>query len=173
MRLARLGLLFLLMCCLVPAAQAKDLRKRFGAGIDTQLSLLPTGQAGPASLSFKYTLPASDKTINMQIEALLGLGIVENEAAYVVGGGRFLYTVIAEDNCNVFLGVGGAYLRGDAFDSTGTVRVQPLAGIEFFLFGLENLGFTASVGANVDIGNPLAVSTTASTVGNLGIHYYF
>lgn len=168
-------LLFLIaLCCVAPAAQAKDLRKKVGVGFDSQLSLGSDGVAGPTSLSVKYTLPASDKTVNIQLEALLGLSVVENRAANLVGGGRFLYTVIAEDNCNVFVGVGGAYIQGDDVDTVdGAIRIQPLGGVEFFLFGLENLGFTASLGLNVDLGNPVSISTTAATVGNLGVHYYF
>ncbi len=174
MRFVRYSLFLLSLCFLVPIAPAKDLRKKVGVGIDSQLSLASSGQPGPASLSFKYTLPAADKTINTQLQLLLGLGIVEQKTATVVAGGRVLYTVVAEDNCNVFVGVGGAYLRGDSVTSTtGIVRVQPLGGVEFFLFGLENLGFTASLGLNVDLGSPISFSTTGASFGNLGIHYYF
>ncbi len=168
------GMVILAMLLVVSPAWAKDLRERVGAGIESQMSLRVAGEPSPANLSVKYTLPAADKTINIQLELLLGLGVVENDEASVTGGARFLYTVVAEDNCNVFLGVGAAYLRGADLPSTfGYVRLQPLAGVEFFFYGLENLGFTTSVGLNVDMGDPLAVSLTGAGFGALGIHYYF
>ncbi len=110
-------------------AQAKDLRNRIGAGMDTQMSLRGDGNFMPTNLSLKYTFPASDKTINIQTELLLGMSVKENAGAYVSAGGRFLYTVVAEDNCNVYVGTGLSYFR--APDLPGAyVRLQPLAGVE-------------------------------------------
>ncbi len=177
MRRLFLGLIVLLVSTLPCLVQAKDLRNRLGAGMDTQMGLMGSGSKSPvlpANLSVKYTLPASDKTINIQFELLLGIDLPENDSASVVGGGRFLYTVVAEDNCNVFLGVGTAYLRSpDLPNASGLFRIQPLSGVEFFFYGLENLGFTTSVGINVDLGNPLGVSVVGATFGAVGVHYYF
>jgi len=154
--------------------QAKDLRNRFGLGLDNQLTLSGMAASSPASFSVKYTLPSQDKTINTQVEILAGLSLIENQPASVTLGGRFLYTAIAEDNANVFVGLGGAWLQGSNLEySSPVLRIQPISGVEFFLFGLENLGFTTAIGLNIDLFSPVSIGTTGSTTANLGIHYYF
>jgi hypothetical protein len=44
-------------------------------------------------------------------------------------------------------------------------------GADFFLFGLENLGFTIEWGLNIDVGPTSGVSTTAAAAA--GAHYWF
>lgn len=179
MRLLRFTLCALLTLLLTSAAHGKDLRGRFGVGVDTQMALSAT--AAPTALSVKYTLPAADKTINMQVQGLFALKITEQQPASMMAGARFLYPLVAEDNLNLFVGIGAAYLSGAAFDLAlddngdplDTFRVQPLMGLEFFFYGLENLGFTAGLGLNVDLLGAVQVATTGATFGALGIHYYF
>ena len=68
---------------------------------------------------------------------------------------------------NLYLGVGAGYLGGP-----GTIRVQPGIGAQFFLFGLENLGFSAEWGVNVDLGSTYALTTFGSGPA-AAVHYYF
>ena len=158
-----------LVCIGLPGeAQAKDLRNRLGVGFDTQISQIP-------ALSIKYVLPASDKAIGIAIEALGGMRLPAEGQRQIVAGGRLLYTVVAEDQMNLYLGLGSMYLSTESESMTFEgLRAQALMGAEFFLYGLDNLGLSLQVGVNVDLGgDTVGVSTGASSLGGLGLHYYF
>ena len=89
-----------------------------------------------------------------------------------------LFAFLAEDNLNLYAGVGAGYAGFD--DGSRAVRAQPALGVEFFLFGLENLGLSAEFGVNVDVGissSGIDVTTgagpDASSFAAIGVHYYF
>jgi hypothetical protein len=79
-----------------------------------------------------------------------------------------LYGTIAEDNMSLFAsgGVGAMMESGGS-----TVRLQPGMGADFFLFGLENLGFTVEWGINLDLADTASLSTSAAMAA--GAHYWF
>jgi hypothetical protein len=64
----------------------------------------------------------------------------------------------------------GAGIWGEG--NTNSLRLQPVVGAEFFLYGLENLGFLVEWGLTVDLGSENRVYTT-STAPSAGVHYYF
>jgi len=167
--LQRTSRFLLLAACLsllfAAPAEAKDLRKRFGLGFTTQFSPV-------SSLSAKITLPAPNPTINIQIQALVGFAILAKQNNTFFAGGRFLYTFIAEDNLNVYGGIGVGWVRWDAIEQA--VRIQPVVGVEFFFFGLENLGISAEGGVTVDAGTAgVDVMTSSGNFLGAGVHYYF
>lgn len=150
------------------AAHAKDLRNRFGLGYNAQLGGLP-------AISLKYTLPAKDKAINLAVEGLGGATLPSDGSQEIMAGLRVLYGVVAEDQMNLYVGLGGLYVHSDAAAFAG-VRAQPVLGAEFFLYGLDNLGFSLEVGVNLDVdlvAGGVGASTAASSMGGLGLHYYF
>lgn len=156
---------------LAPPAQAKDLRGRVAAGVELSSSLFSPTVPVPPALSVKFTLPGAQKSINSQLQAYAGAQHLtlsgNDESLAVAGGARYLFTFVAEDNCNFFggLGAGVAYHWASAGDTLDPFA-EPIAGIEFFPFGLENLGLTAA--ALVHLG--LASQGTAAL---FGAHYYF
>lgn len=143
-------------------AHAKDLRNRVGVGFNTW-----SGGGALTNLSVRWGLPTSDPAVNVQFEGDLGLNTTAGSSA-VFGGGRLLYGVVAEDNMNLYLAGGAGYLNTEDGSS---VRIQPGLTVDFFLFGLENLGFTGGFGANIDLGANGAVTTTGAAMG--GFHYWF
>jgi hypothetical protein len=147
-----------------PAVQAKDLRNRVGVGFNNQF-----GQA--ASLSARYGLPMPDQVINLQLEVLAGVDIASGSDTTdaVSAGARLLYGLVAEDNMNLYAAAGLGWV---SYGETSAVRVQPGLSAQFFLFGLENLGFSADWGLSIDLGNPVALSSFTSAPG-MGLHYYF
>jgi hypothetical protein len=56
-------------------------------------------------------------------------------------------------------------------DDGTTLRIQPAMGADFFLFGLENLGFTVEWGLNLDLTGQSGIATTAAV--GAGVHYWF
>ena len=158
-----------LLMAAVPA-DAKDLRGRFAFGFNNQLSPV-TGA------SIKYTFPAPQPTVNIQIQGIAGIALFNARALNdkFFAGFRMLFTFIAEDNLNVYAGTGAGYAGFD--DGSRAIRAQPVVGVEFFFFGLENLGFSTEFGVNLDIGvaprTALDVSTASGSFAAVGVHYYF
>ena len=153
----------LLALLLVSApADAKDLRSRVGIGFHEQFGSV-------TALSVRAGLPTGKPTSIIQFEADVGADLSAVTEPKFFAGGRLLFTVVAEDNMNLYLGAGGGYIV-DGPD--GVVRLQPVAGAEFFFFGLENLGFSVEWGVNVDLGAAWAVKTVGSSPA-VAAHYYF
>lgn len=150
----------LLVCS--SAAHAKDLGNRLGVGFQSQLGTVP-------AVSLRYGLPTANPAINVQIEGDFGISSRQGETFQLFGGGRLLYAVVVEDNMNLYLYGGAAYIdEGGA----GLFRVQPGIEVQAFPFGMENLGVTAGVGANIDLGDG---ETGFETIGAVlaGFHYWF
>ncbi len=167
-------LLFLVtpLLCLSHDAAAKDLRGRIGAGFNQQFGHV-------SALSVRYAIPTKSHAINVHIEANFGLDtaseptpdpdnndFVSNRSVF--SGGRVLYGVVAEDNMNLFVGGGVGMLTNS---DSNTIRLQPSMGADFFLFGLDNLGFTVEWGLNIDTGGSPGVETAAAV--GAGVHYWF
>jgi len=155
-------LLALSALALGSASHAKDLRSRTGVGFNQQFGHV-------SALSVRYGLPTPSPVMNIQVEGVFGLDTAATETGGdVVYGARVLYGFLAEDNLNLFAGGG---LGGVNRAAENTLRLQPTMGADFFLFGLENLGFTVEWGLNLDIGPSSGVSTTAASAA--GVHYWF
>lgn len=149
-----------LLLLIAAPASAKDLNGRLGVGASAQLT-------GGSALSVRYGLPLGNPLVNLMVEADVGVDAGPTATA-LAAGGRVLYGVVAEDNMNLLVGAGAAYVT-DGLD--GHVRVQPSLGAEFFLFGLENLGFDAEIGLDVDVGASSRVTVRGAP--GVGFHYYF
>ncbi|MFM2244680.1 MAG: hypothetical protein RL071_754 [Pseudomonadota bacterium] len=147
---------------LLPArADAKDLRKRFGLGFNSYLD-------ESAGLAARYVVPSGDEALNIVVEGNVGFSTISLSERFAAGG-RLLTSVVAEDNMNFYVGGGLGYVSGDAGDA---LRIQPLASVDFFMFGLENLGFTSSFGVNIDVGGGRGGLSTASQA-SAGLTYWF
>lgn len=158
-------LLPLLLLLLPAAAEGKDLRQRFGVGFNNNFSSL-------TSLSGKIGLPAPKESINLQLQVMVGFALLKDQDDRFFAGGRVLLPILAEDNLNLYGALGGGYVR--FHDQAQAGRVGVGVGVEFFLFGLENLGLSAEVGLNLDIGGGgVDLQTTSGTVAMVGAHYYF
>jgi hypothetical protein len=145
------------------SAHAKDLRTRVGVGFDQQFGQL-------SAFSIRYGLPNENPAINIQLEGDFGFSQYKDLGdERIFGGGKLLYGVVVEDNLNLYLGAGGGFM-GDG--AASVVRIQPLSSVDFFLFGLENLGITTGIGLNIDVGD--GGSGVAFTgAANAGVHYWF
>lgn len=150
-----------LLLLLASPVQAKERENHVGVGANLHMGSVP-------ALSIRYRLPTGNPVLNIQAEALAGVMAQGDTPVDALAGGRVLYGVVAEDNMHVFLGA-GAGLNVQAGEAG--FRLQPVMGADFFFFGLENLGFTAEWGLNVDLGAPARFST-AATIGG-GVHYWF
>jgi hypothetical protein len=146
-------------------AQAKDLRGRFGIGFNNNFSSL-------TSISVKVGMPTDKETLNFQVQGLVGFAILADEDNRFFAGGRLLLPILSEDNLNLYGAVGGGYVR--FHDNLAAARIQGVLGVEFFFFGLENLGLSAEFGLNLDVApGRIDFTTTSGTSAAVGVHYYF
>ena len=106
---------------------------------------------------------------NIQAEALIGYTTDIGTPNQFAGGGRLMTAVVVEDNLNVLAGAATGVLMSN---STAVLRMQPAVEIQAFPFGLNNLGITAGVGINLDLGGPETASELEGAVLG-GFHYWF
>ncbi len=163
---ATTALAVLLVAMVAPSdAAAKDLRGRFGIGFNNNFSSL-------TSISVKVGMPTDKETLNFQVQGLVGFAILADEDNRFFAGGRVLLPILAEDNLNLYGAVGGGYVR--FHDNLAAARIQAVLGVEFFFFGLENLGLSAEFGLNLDVApGRIDFTTTSGTSAAVGVHYYF
>ncbi len=154
--------MLLLSLTLLGTAEAKDLRQRVGVGYSNQLPHID-------ALSVKLGLPTQDPALNVQLQALFGVSLLDDTDDALFAGGRLLYGVVAEDDMNVYAIAGAGFFTNGARSG---LRLQPALGCEFFLFGLENLGFSLEWGLTIDMAGGRDLYTVGSGAG-LGVHYWF
>lgn len=152
---------------LLPApAFAKDLGGHLGVGFAADLGLGPTGTMNYPAFSLRYGVPTGGGKLNIGLQADVGLAWTTSASPGLYAGGRVLWGLVAEDNMNFDLVLGGGY---HAEDGNNYAVLRPALGAEFFLFGLENLGLEADLGLEVDIGT----ATSLATSPGVQLHYYF
>jgi hypothetical protein len=147
---------------ITPTAQAKDLRKRVAVGVET---------SSPAPLlSVRAGLPMPSPVVNVLVEGLGGF-VTGTDAApggWTIGA-RALYGIVAEDNMNFY---GAAGMGWTTSGEASALWIQPSLAVEFFPFGLENLGLSVAWGIQVDLGSPSGVATWGGGPG-LAARYWF
>ena len=163
MLLVLLRSLFVLTALSLSAtASAKDLSGKIGVGFNNTLPHM-TG------LSAKYGIPTGDPAIQVGVEAIGAFSATDGAGNDFFAGGRLSYALATEDNLNLYAAA-GAGLKSTGEDQN--VRIQPALGVEFFLFGLENLGFIAEAALNIDLGESTAIYTLSGSPV-VGLYYYF
>ncbi|MBM4391415.1 MAG: hypothetical protein FJ090_09865 [Deltaproteobacteria bacterium] len=147
---------------LAAPAEANDLRGRLGLGFHA-------GLGSVSAVSVRYAIPTKSPAIDVQLELDGGFAVAPGADTELVAGGRILHSLVAEDNLSLY-GAGGAHYVSAA--GSDFVRVQPALGAEFFMFGLENLGFGVEWGLNVDLGESTGLRTVSGAPA-VTVHYWF
>ncbi len=160
-------MLLLSLLALSADAQAKDLRSRIGVGLYQPIDIGTKG-GSLTMISLRYGLPLAKPTQNLILELDAGFRVDASLAEAGYGGGlRVLYALVVEDNLNFYGSVYGGYQQN--FGGDPAARVTPGVGVEFFPFGLDNLGISADIGLNLDFGKDVHFGTAPA----LGVRYYF
>lgn len=156
-----------LLLLLSPSASAKDLRTHLGVGVHQPVDFGVPG-ASLTMLSFRYGLPLSKPTQNLILELDGGLRVNASEGTAGFGGGlKVMYALVVEDNLNFYGSIYGGAQQEVGGNAGG--RVEPAVGVEFFPFGLDNLGIGVDWGLRMDLGATLRFATGPG----LDVHYYF
>jgi hypothetical protein len=144
-------------------ASAKDLSNRLGIGYKNQFSTdLP-------SVAVQY-YPGPD----LGFSASLGVDTQKDSSKF--GAVAKIYRIVfQEENLNFYMGAGGGLVSEEtAGHNESGFELLGYAGAEFFLHGLENLGFSFEAGAGI---TSLSSQTRFRTFGDsplrAGIIFYF
>ena len=140
--LAKGPLVFCMLLALfagAPTARAKDLSNRLGVGYKNQSTVdLP-------SVAVQY-YPSAD----LGFSASLGVDTQKDSSRF--GFGAKVYKVVfSEDNLNFYMGAGAGVISQEhpGLSNESGFELSGFGGAEFFLPGLENLGFSFEAGAGI------------------------
>jgi hypothetical protein len=152
---------------------AKDMSNRLGIGYSDDFAVRQT-----PSVAVKY-YPSKDTALSA------ALGIDTNTTNSSSGnsnlglGVKFYRNIFSETMMNFYMGAGVSILStGPSSGGTGTTSsgfdFDGFGGAEFYLPGLENLGFNFQFGAGVtSISSGVRFRTIGDTPLNAGIYFYF
>ncbi|MGK5083788.1 hypothetical protein WDW37_10840 [Bdellovibrionota bacterium FG-1] len=158
-------LIFWLTLSLLPSsdALARDLQGRLGLGYNAEFANSSLGARVPG-ISIKYAL-------TRDIASELVAGIATTSPINTVTGVKFFKNIFLETNLNFYFMLGGALLSAN---SNSGAQFMGGFGAEFFIPGIESLGFAVETGGSFD---NLSGSFTLRTLGvsflDAGIHFYF
>lgn len=157
MRILLMAVLFL-----SPVAQAKELLHRLGVGFKDNTSVsIP-------SLALSY-FPSSD----FAMTGGLGLDTKKDNSKFQthVGVRRIVFK---EENMNFFFGGQVGLITDEvAGDKNSGYEIDALIGGEFFLSGLDSLGFTFEAGMGVASVKDVRFRTIGNDPFRAGIVFYF
>lgn len=164
-RLAIVALLASLPACVVPAgAWARDLQGRLGVGFNSQFANSAVDSPAPG-VSIKYAL-------SRDLAAELVAGMRTSSPINSVTGLKLFKNLFMETSINFYASLGGALVS--ARGTTGAEFLGTM-GAEFFIPGLESLGFSFETGGSLH--NLTNGSFSFRTVGvsfvDAGMHFYF
>ncbi len=143
-------------------AQAKDLSSRLGIGYRNAYSInIP-------SVSTVY-YPSS----NWGLVGALGVDTKDQNSSFVFSGG-LRKIIFMEDNMNFFMGGQLSILSQQLTTKTNSgFEIGAIAGGEFFLQGLENLGFNFETGIAVSNIDTVRFRTMGDSFLAAGMIFYF
>lgn len=152
----------------ISAAQAKDLTNRLGIGYSNQFSVdLP-------SIAAHY-YPSPD----LGLSAAMGLLTGNNNSKF----GLLLKVkriIFPEDNMNFYMGAGAGLLSnknttaGTTSSNESGFELMGFAGGEFFLPGLDSLGFSFEAGVGiVSVSSGVTFRTIGDSPFKAGVVFYF
>lgn len=155
-------ILFIAILFLSSTVQAKELLHRLGVGFKDNTSVsIP-------SLAVSY-FPASD----FAITGGLGLDTKKDNSKFQANVG-LRRIVFKEENMNFFFGGQVGLITDEvAGDKNSGYEINALIGGEFFLSGLDSLGFTFEAGMGVASVKDVRFRTIGNDPFRAGIVFYF
>ena len=144
-------------------AQAKDLSHRLGVGFKNQFSNDVPGVA----LQF---YPGAD----LGLSVALGVDTAKDNSKF--GAMAKLYRIVFhEDNANFYMGAGAGLITTEvSAKSESGFELLGFVGVEFFLPGLENVGFSFEAGPAVtSVSSGVRFRTFGDSPLRAGILFYF
>ncbi len=169
------AILFLAITLTISSGQAKDMTSRLGVGYSNSFSV-----GNMPSLAVKYY-----SSNDLAISAALGVDTNTTNSSSsgnsAFGFGAKIYkTIFPEDNMNFYMG-GGAGLVSTSTNPTGIssttssgFELSGFVGVEFFVPGLDSMGFNFQAGVGVtSASGGVRFRTIGETPLTAGMYFYF
>ncbi len=154
----RMILLMLSTLMVSGSAYARDMQGRLGVGYNSEFGAHIPG------ISIKYGL-----TRDLAFEAIGG--IVTSSPVSTVTAIKFFKNVFYETNLNFYFMFGAGILSAGGFSGAEFLGGM---GVEFFIPGLESLGFAVETGGSFNnLGGSFVLKTLGVSFLDAGIHFYF
>lgn len=160
-----LGALMVFVSCAYSTENcfARDLRGRLGLGYNNEFS---SSQAtnGVPGISLKYGLSP-----DVAFGGIFGVGTQDPSSSLIAL--KYYQNVFFETNLNFYFLLGLGHVRAN--NQSG---MELLAGFgsEFFIPGLESLGFSFELGGSLsNLSGSFALKTLGASFLDAGIHFYF
>ncbi len=145
------------------AAQARDLQGRLGLGYNSEFANMRVSDGAPA-VSVKYAF-----TRDVGAEAILGLSTASPSNSAT--GVKFFKNLFLETDLNFYFMLGAGVVSGNSH--TGAEFLGGF-GAEFFIPGVQSLGFSMETGATFDnLSGSYGLRTLGLSFLNAGMHFYF
>lgn len=152
------GLIFAALTPLCSNAWSRDLQGRLGLGYNQQL----VSDVPSVSLKYGFTRDLAGQLIfgaNTRTPSRNGYGL------------KFFKNLFFETNLNFYMMGGAALVQANS--QSGTEFLAGF-GVEFFVPGLESLGFSFETGGSLNnLGGGYAFRTLGLSIINAGMHFYF
>jgi hypothetical protein len=153
----------LLVLVFSDAAHARDLQGRLGVGFNRQFASSAYA-GGPPGAAVKYAF-----TREFAAEAVFAIATTNPGTSAT--GAKFFRNFFHETNLNFYSFLGGAVVASNT--KTGADFLGGV-GTEFFIPGLESLGFSMEVGASLtNLSGSFVFRTMGSSFLEAGMRFYF
>lgn len=144
-------------------AQAKDLSSRLGVGYRNSLVTMSL----PSVAIFYYP------SLDYSVFGSLGVDTEDNNSKFAFAGG-VRRIIFKEENMNFFGGGTVAMVNQEVASSKDSgYEVAAVVGGEFFLPGLESLGFNFETGMGITTVKKTRFRTLGDSFVNAGVVFYF
>lgn len=145
------------------SAQARDLQGRLGLGYNSEFANLNTYYGVPG-VSLKYAL-----TRDLAFEGVIG--IATTSPSNTVTALKLFKNLFFETNLNFYGMLGGGIVSANS--KSGAQFIGGF-GAEFFIPGVESLGFSMETGGSFDrLSGSYVFRTLGVSFLNAGMHFYF
>jgi hypothetical protein len=148
---------------LTPTTYARDLQGRLGLGYNNQwANQSQTGGVPAVSLKYAFT---------RDIATELVVGVATSTPGNSVFGVKFFKNIFLETNLNFYFVAG---LGRIAANSKSGTQLLSGFGSEFFIPGIESLGFSMEMGGELEnLSGSFVLKTMGISFLNAGMHFYF
>jgi hypothetical protein len=144
-------------------AYAKELQGRLGLGFNAEFENF-YASGGVPGISLKYGLSR-----NFAIEGIFGTTTSSTKNS--VAAAKLFQNIFFETNLNFYAMVGGGVI---SIASASGAQFIGGMGVEFFIPGIESLGFAMETGGSFDnLSGSFALKTLGVSFLNAGMHFYF
>jgi hypothetical protein len=159
-----MGALVVIQGALVTDTFGRDMQARLGLGYNSEFgNAYANGYRIPA-VSLKYGL-----TRDLAVEALAGFTTASPNNS--VTAAKVFKNIFFEPNLNFYFTLGLGLMTAN---SQAGVALLTGFGVEFFIPGIESLGFCMETGVMYDNGSgSYAIRTLGTSFFDAGMHFYF